>query len=394
MARFTPVGENIGSDMFAFFAFAPPHGAAIGSIAGDGTSLTVAGTVGDDTLVYEGSDLAASGSDPGGGTFHAITLVDGSAGPVARITDIDPALGRFGEIDTSAAWDILLGDDEITGTRGPDRLFTGGGGNDTVSAGPGWDSIWIPVRSTIGIAIFIDGGPGIDTLRVIRNLSEIATTLDLRGSVIESIEAMMVEDGLTLTIDADQIATGKIAPSATVGTASGAAELHVVLSAAGTLDASGLQIGPKIKVVLEGSAGSDTILGTAAPDTIRGGRGADAMTGGAGTDVFDFDFVRESGNRKAKGLDTIRDFEKGDHIDLSGIDANAEKPGEQAFKFVAKEGTAFKSAAGTITWEQVDRAGTAKDRTTIYADVDGDKTPDMAIKLKGLVDLAKGDFVL
>lgn len=394
MARFTPIGANIGSDMFAFFAFAPPNGAVIGSIVGDGTSLAVTTAVGGDTLVYEGSDLAVSDSDPVGGAFHTITLVDGSVGPVAKITDIDPELGRFGEIDEGAAWDILLGDDEITGTRGPDRLTTGGGGNDTVSAGAGWDSIWVPIRSTIGIAIFIDGGPGVDTLWVIRNLSEIATTLDLRGSIIESIEALMLEDGLTLTIDADQLAAGGIAPSATVDAVFGAAVLQVVLAAAGTLDASDLRIGSKIKVMLEGSAQSDTILGTDAPDTIRGGLGADAMTGGAGADVFEFDFVRESGKRKASGLDTISDFARGDHIDLSDIDANARKPGEQAFKFAAKEGTAFKTAAGTVIWKQVDREGTAKDTTTIYADVDGDKTADMAIKLKGIVDLAKGDFVL
>jgi hypothetical protein len=58
-----------------------------------------------------------------------------------------------------------------------------------------------------------------------------------------------------------------------------------------------------------------------------------------------------------------------------------------------KEGAALKKA-GNLVYDQIDKKGTAKDMTIVYADVNGDKKADMAIALKGIVDLSKGDFLL
>ena len=50
--------------------------------------------------------------------------------------------------------------------------------------------------------------------------------------------------------------------------------------------------------------------------------------------------------------------------------------------------------AGTVTWDQIDKKGTAKDMTVVYADTNGDQKADLTVQLMGLVDLHKGDFVL
>ena len=74
---------------------------------------------------------------------------------------------------------------------------------------------------------------------------------------------------------------------------------------------------------------------------LRGGWGADVLRGGRGSDVFDFNGVAES---TPGARDIIQGYEGfvafygagvagGDVIDLSGIDANAVTPGNQAFVF-------------------------------------------------------------
>ena len=68
-----------------------------------------------------------------------------------------------------------------------------------------------------------------------------------------------------------------------------------------------------------------------------GGLGADTLTGGAGSDKFQFTNLNQTGNT-ATTRDHITDFvstsaNPGAHdtVDLSAIDANASKAGNQAF---------------------------------------------------------------
>ncbi|WP_442946669.1 calcium-binding protein [Nostoc sp. 'Lobaria pulmonaria (5183) cyanobiont'] len=92
------------------------------------------------------------------------------------------------------------------------------------------------------------------------------------------------------------------------------------------------------KDTINGSSGNDTISGDFGNGGILTGvGGTDVLTGGSGNDVFDFNFVSES----QPGLlqDAIADFVgngilAGDRIDLSTIDANSIKEGNQAFTFI------------------------------------------------------------
>lgn len=83
---------------------------------------------------------------------------------------------------------------------------------------------------------------------------------------------------------------------------------------------------------LAGEWGRDTIYGGDNTDTIAGGDDADILWGGAGADYFTYYSQYESRNRYDE-FDIIQDFNRweGDKIDLSWLDANSLKAGDQAF---------------------------------------------------------------
>ncbi len=64
---------------------------------------------------------------------------------------------------------------------------------------------------------------------------------------------------------------------------------------------------------LSGGAGNDIIFGQEGDDVITGGAGNDTLYGGSGDDVFKFV------NLGGEGVDTVKDFEIGDILDVSGL---------------------------------------------------------------------------
>lgn len=88
---------------------------------------------------------------------------------------------------------------------------------------------------------------------------------------------------------------------------------------------------------LDGGAGDDRLYGGAGPDTLDGGAGGDRLYTGSGTDVVVYGAPADSA--KTAGFDRIYDFQPGtgDRIDLSGIDARPDLPGDQAFNLVAPD---------------------------------------------------------
>jgi len=106
--------------------------------------------------------------------------------------------------------------------------------------------------------------------------------------------------------------------------------------------------------------------------------------GGVGNDTFKYNSILESTN--ATGRDTIRDFQHSelDKIDLSAIDANvkANKPGDQAFKFIGH--TSFHDKAGELRFHN----------GKVQGDVNGDGHADFAVKLIGVASMHGIDFFL
>jgi serralysin len=116
------------------------------------------------------------------------------------------------------------------------------------------------------------------------------------------------------------------------------------------------------------------------------------LTGGAGNDVFDFNAINET-SVGAGVRDVIADFQPGlDHIDLTDIDANASRAGDQAFKFIGTQ--AFDGKAGQLRYQTFDQAGTANDMTIVSGDINGDRAADFEIQITGILKLPSGDFIL
>ncbi|GGD64134.1 Ig-like domain-containing protein [Croceicoccus mobilis] len=133
--------------------------------------------------------------------------------------------------------------------------------------------------------------------------------------------------------------------------------------------------------IIEGNSGNDTLLGGAGDDLLIGLFGDDILIGGSGRDFLDGGegndiFVFDEGDSAADlaNADIIFNFEDGDLIDLSAIDAG---PGsdDDAFTFIA-EG-AFTGTAGELQVTATD------DGAIVAGDIDGDGTADFVIEVHG-----------
>jgi Ca2+-binding RTX toxin-like protein len=137
--------------------------------------------------------------------------------------------------------------------------------------------------------------------------------------------------------------------------------------------------------VLRGQAGNDKINGGTGNDRIEGGLGSDTLYGGTGEDVFAFKSLASS---KANAADTIYDFRSSEHdrIDLSAIDANSKKGGDQEFTLIGQ--SEFHHKAGELRIER------AASDTWIQGDTNGDGKADFVIHLDDAVAMKPGYFEL
>jgi Ca2+-binding RTX toxin-like protein len=145
---------------------------------------------------------------------------------------------------------------------------------------------------------------------------------------------------------------------------------------------------------LEGGRGSDVLSGLGGTDVLVGGLGRDSLNGGADSDRFVFTNFADSGP-KASARDVIFDFVQGqDLIDLSAIDANTKKAGDQAFKLLKLGTKGSDVGTGKIGWYHVNKPGSANDLTILKINNDADAAVDMTIALEGIHTLTAADFVL
>jgi Ca2+-binding RTX toxin-like protein len=140
------------------------------------------------------------------------------------------------------------------------------------------------------------------------------------------------------------------------------------------------------KLTIFGGAGADTLRGGQNADVIVGGVGADVLTGGGGDDIFRYDRTVESiGTRR----DSILDFNLGDLIDLSRIDAILGTPEDDAFTFI--EQGQFTGQAGQLRYQP--SGGSV---VLVEGDVNGDGYADFQVFVT-VIDshpLTSADFIL
>jgi serralysin len=136
--------------------------------------------------------------------------------------------------------------------------------------------------------------------------------------------------------------------------------------------------------VINGNNGSDWLWGDGGVDTMDGGKGADVIYGGAGNDelagepgadTFIYRDVSDAVDAPEGQEEEILDLENRDTIDLSGVDANANASGNQAFTIV----DTFTGHAGELilVFEE------DENETYIRGDVNGDSQIDLQIELEG-----------
>ncbi len=138
---------------------------------------------------------------------------------------------------------------------------------------------------------------------------------------------------------------------------------------------------------------ADELAGNAAANRLSGGKGKDKLKGGKGKDVFRLPPYQGKPEGQSK-RDVIADFKPGkassavDKIDVSAIDANASKNGNQAFNFIGSN--AF-SKRGQL------RITTTGSGLLIQGNTKGSTGADFEILLNGLSNTSaftKKDFKL
>jgi Ca2+-binding RTX toxin-like protein len=397
---------------------------AIGSgyddiLIGHLTENTLVGGAGDDVL----SDALGVGADilDGGEGNDTASYTDAST--VSGGVKVDLAIGgpqspqRGDAADTlisienligSAGDDTLKGDggaNRLTGAVGADTLI-GRAGDDVLDGGAGLDTASYAESSTgVTIDLAIAGpqstGEGADTLIGIENTTGSAFADALLGTGERNILTGGAGDDLLAGRGGgDRLEGGEGVDTASYVGAT--ARVSVDLSSAsgwfpdiGDSDQlSGIEnvIGTAFADTITGDAGSNALRGEAGNDTLGGGLGRDMLTGGAGNDIFDLNALAESGIG-AGSRDLITDFQRGvDDIDLTDIDANTARSGDQGFSFIGT--AAFRGRAGELRYQTIDQAGTADDITVVSGDIDGDGVGDFEIEFLGLLHLAKNDFLL
>jgi Ca2+-binding RTX toxin-like protein len=348
------------------------------------------GAAGSDTVSYANAalwdltvDLAISGVQTGG-TLLNIENIIGSAG-------FDTLKGDVGanQLSGGAANDMLMG-------RGGDDVLDGGDGADTGSFAEASAGVTVD----LALAGPQNTGEGVDTLISIENLTGSAFADTLKGTSGDNALRGGAGDDALVSLGGNDILDGGDGLD-TVSFAGIATGVRVDLSVTGSQFIGGASqrlisienvTGSAFADTLIGNGGANALNGGGGLDVLTGGLGRDTLTGGADRDVFDLNALAESvvgaGNR-----DVITDFQRGvDDIDLTGIDANTSRSGDQGFRFTGTQ--EFGGKAGELRYQTFDHAGTANDVTVISGDVNGDRIADFEIEIVGIVQLSSGDFLL
>ncbi|NTW57488.1 MAG: hypothetical protein HGB20_10700, partial [Chlorobiaceae bacterium] len=136
---------------------------------------------------------------------------------------------------------------------------------------------------------------------------------------------------------------------------------------------------------LFGDLGSDSLYGGDGNDDLLGGLGADILVGGSGQDIFRYAASDQSGITDDT-MDIILDFvSRQDRLDLSGIDANTARSGDQAFSRIILGSSSTFTSTGQLRFDSAEGI--------LYGNTDSDAQAEFAVHLQGVSTLRATDVV-
>ncbi|MDB5581792.1 MAG: cya 17 [Bradyrhizobium sp.] len=274
--------------------------------------------------------------------------------------------------------DVLAGNggnDTLYGGAGDDKL-DGGDGADLMIGGSGDDTYMV---DNVGDRIIETAGGGTDQVYS-------TVTYSVVGQEIEIIRAKGTAAMDLQGNDLNNTIVGNDAANTLMGgggddSVQGAGGDDVLFGGDGNDTLSGGDGND----TLRGGNGDDRLVGGDGNDILTGGAGRDLLTGGAGADRFLYSALGDLGQTRETS-DVIYDFEPGDLIDLSAIDANAKTSANDAFSFIGTG--AFTKHAGEL------RAVLYGGRWDITGDIDGDGVADFILTANKTTAFVKSDFIL
>jgi Ca2+-binding RTX toxin-like protein len=298
------------------------------------------------------------------------------------------ALSLTGTDDTDVLFgaggnDTLRGEDSndfLNGGPGKDVL-DGGAGNDILFGGPSADTFLFSARAFGNDEIADFSGDKIDLSAL--HVANLAELLPYIGSNSDGDAVIRLDYGSFNTqVGYDEsITLDNVTQSSVVAKDFVFDTRTTALSLTGTDDTDVL-FGAGGNDTLDGNGGNDFLNGGPGNDTLIGGTGDDVMIGGTGADKFVF----ASGSVSAHAVYQILDFSHAEHdvIDLSAIDANTAKSGDQAFAIVS-----HLTGAGQMTITLL-----SGHTYQIDVDVNNDSTSDMHFTVVSNTAPVAGDFIL
>lgn len=262
------------------------------------------------------------------------------------------------------------GNDTMLGNT-VDNVLTGNAGNDLIASGLGNDTL--------------NGGIGNDEM--LGSLGDDLYFVDVSGDIVTELAGEgtdTVSSAISYTLGSN-VENLILTDSATTGT------------------------GNELDNVLTGNALANTLSGGAGNDRLVGGDGVDSLVGGLGNDIFvaEINATKVASKDGSISLDRVLDFAAGDVLDLSGIDANANVDGDQAFTFVGHANPNGAGEVGIRTFgnmnaaekalgmdlDGIDGASTfAGPVTVVFGNVDGGAA-DFAMVLMNNATLTSSDFI-
>ena len=403
------------------------------TLTGGGGADTMVGGAGNDKYAVDNAgDIVTEAS--GSGTDTVTSNISYSIASLANVENVtlggsaasatgntsDNVLIGNGSINTLTGGDGndtlngMGGIDTMVGGAGNDIYYAGSGGETTTeAASAGTDLVYSTVAWTLASNVenlTLTGstslsGTGNTLDNVITGNLGANTLLGLDGH--DTLNGDRGNDSMTGGIGNDIYYVGESGDTVTEA-ASGGTDTVITtynnyvlasevenLTQAGTasINATGNSVANVITGnsgwnTLDGAGGNDTILGGAGADIIIGGAGLDTMTGGDQIDTFKFTALTDSGTA-AGTRDIIVDFQSGERIDLSVIDANSALAGEQEFIFGPGGDSVY--GAGEL---QVSVLGSV---ATVSLYVDANAVADMVITVNlasGVTTLTADNFVL